>query len=263
MWSCLVSGAISSFSPLFCHSGEYSTSNIIKTTMLCTGVNAILFCYILSSQDVDEEKVKERKRIAAERQRQLDALRVMNAAQLKEATRAQQEKLLAKIKERQTRIHAEIAAAAKEELKLLKVEARKAAGITDEDEDEEGETEPKLTDPDRGKGNDMDIEEMVAKEEAAAAVVLAGDGGSVDEEGDGDFVSITAAKPTVDSASRSSANRNVGDDDELEESASSDSDFEVIRETYYRDPGELACVSSVCPFSERCGSWFSLLPTTS
>lgn len=202
---------------------------------------------------MDEEKVKERKRVAEERQRQLDALRVMNAAQLKEATRAQQEKLLAKIKERQTRIHAEIAAAAKEELKLLKAEARKAAGITDvADEEEEGETEPELTGPGRGKGNDMDIEEMVAKEEAAAAVVVAGDGGSADEEGDSDFVSITAAKSTVDIAPRSSANRNVGDEDELEESASSDSDFEVIRETYYRDPGGLAC-----------RSWFSLLPITS
>lgn len=190
---------------------------------------------------MDEEKVKERKRIAAERQRQLDALRVMNAAQLKEATRAQQEKLLAKIKERQTQIHAEIAAAAKEELKLLKAEARKAAGITDvADEDENegdvGETVSKLTGPDRGKGGGMDIEEMVAKEEAAAAAVVAGNGGSADEEGDGDFVSTTAAKSTADNASRSSANKNVGDDDESEESASSDSDFEVINDTYLSRP---------------------------
>lgn len=94
--------------------------------------------FFSSSQDADEKKVEERRVAAAERQRQLDALRVMSAAELKEATREQQGTLLAKIKERQGRIHATLAASAKEELKILRVEARKAAGLDGEEEEGEG-----------------------------------------------------------------------------------------------------------------------------
>lgn len=100
---------------------------------------------------MNEEKVKERKRIAAERQRQLDALRVMDAAQLKEATRAAQGSLLAKIKERQASIHAALAASAKEELKRLKAEARKAAGMTPEGEEEEQADEDSSEEDEKGE----------------------------------------------------------------------------------------------------------------
>lgn len=160
--------------------------------------------------------MKERKRIAAERQQQLDALRVMSAAQLREATRAQQFSLLAKIKEKQDRIHAAIAASAKEELKALRAEARKAAGIVyedgegDDDDEDDGsggrkegddaqeEEEEELSSGngpqhgnDEGQGVGMEVEGMVAKEEkavekaaAAAAAATLSEGGFDDGEDD-------------------------------------------------------------------------------
>lgn len=126
------------------------------------------------TQDANEEKVRERRRVQAERQRQLDALRVMNAAQLKEATRTAQGTLLAKIKERQARVHAAIASSAKEELQRLKAEARKAAGMSVEEGDEEegdqeeGKAECCDKNEDRAQEN-LQVEGIIAKEEEAIA----------------------------------------------------------------------------------------------
>lgn len=148
--------------------------------------------------------MRERKEAVAERQRQLDALRVMDAAQLKEATRAQQGTLLAKIKERQGVIHAALVANAKEELKALRAEARKAAGITEEDEDEEGNDSEEEAREEGNAGGDkeeqvgggnlgegMEVEKVVEKEENAVAAAVAaarakgaGEGGKEDEEGE-------------------------------------------------------------------------------
>lgn len=164
---------------------------------------------------MNAEKVKERKRIAAERQRQLESLRVMDAVQLKEATRAQQGSLLAKIKERQSCIHAALAASAKEELKNLRAEARKAAGMvgTGEDEEEEEEQGDGLKNEgagvqprgEVGKGVDgpekvegLEVEDMIAREEEMVAAVAGRNGDSRDgpeeedaeeeeEEEDSDF----------------------------------------------------------------------------
>lgn len=145
----------------------------------------------------------------AERQRQLAALRVMDAAQLKEATRAQQGTLLAKIKERQGAIHAALVANAKEELKVLRAEAREAAGIAEEDEDEKenrsdeedgemreegnagGEKEEQVGGGRSGEG--MEVEKVVEKEENAVAAAVAaarargaGEGGEEDEKREGE-----------------------------------------------------------------------------
>lgn len=139
---------------------------------------------------MNEEKVKERKLLMEERQRQLDSLRVMDAAQLKEVTRAQQGTLLAKIKERQSRVHAALAVSAKEELKRLKAEARKAAGMTedvqslrdseDNDSDEqEGQREPGAAATVRGSNGsgaldgEEDVKGIVAREEEAVATIAA------------------------------------------------------------------------------------------
>lgn len=103
----------------------------------------------------------------------------MNAAQLKEATRAQQGTLLAKIKERQDAVHAAIVANAKEELKSLRAEARKAAGITGEDEEEEeeqgegGDGQEVEREGEDGKAGEMEVEGMVEREESAVAAAAA------------------------------------------------------------------------------------------
>lgn len=197
---------------------------------------------------MNEKKAAERKKAAAERQRQLDALRVMNAAQLREATRAQQGTLLAKIKERQDAVHAALVANAKEELKTLRAEARKAAGITEgedeeEDDEEEGQGETGGGDggvgeeEDGGRGGEggngeMEVGRMVEKEEsaiAAAAEAVAASGGTEgredaeeeeeEEEGgedkeekeDSDFA--MKEKGTADTAEQGSASGEPSDSD--------------------------------------------------
>ena len=118
----------------------------------------------------------------------------MDSAQLKAATRAQQSSLLAKIKERQGAVHAALVAKAKEELKALRTEARKAAGITGEDDEDDEDDEEEdaevgeggregKTDGD-GKGGALEVEGMVEKEEDAVAAAVAAEGEEEEEDDD-------------------------------------------------------------------------------
>lgn len=213
---------------------------------------------------MNAEKVKERKRIAAERQHQLESLRVMDAAQLKEATRAQQGSLLAKIKERQSCIHAALAASAKEELKNLRAEARKAAGVVGADEEEEEEEEqgdglknegagvqPRaevgegVDGPEKVEG--LEVEDMIAREEEMVAAVAGCNGDSRDgpeeedaeeeeeEEEDSDFAVGGVDDAVADVGdSRSSLVSGKGavppskQEEGSSESSDSDSDSEVM-----------------------------------
>ncbi|CAN0214352.1 unnamed protein product, partial [Discosporangium mesarthrocarpum] len=69
--------------------------------------------------DADEERREELRQIAGERQRQLDALRVMGPSQREDSTRERKDNLVARIKQRQQRIHAELEASMREELARL------------------------------------------------------------------------------------------------------------------------------------------------
>lgn len=212
---------------------------------------------------MNAEKVKERKRIAAERQRQLESLRVMDAAQLKEVTRAQQGSLLAKIKERQSCIHAALAASAKEELKNLRAEARKAAGVAGADEEEmekeeeqgdglktggaggrpRGEVDEGVGGPEKVEG--LEVEDIIAREEKMVAAVAGCIGDSRDrpdgedaeedeEEEDSDFAVGGVGDAMVDaggsrspSVSGKSAVLASKQEEGSSESSDSDSDSEV------------------------------------
>lgn len=173
--------------------------------------------------------MKERKRLMAERQRQLDSLRVMDAAQLKEATRAQQGTLLAKIKERQSRVHAALAVSAKEELKRLKAEARKAAGMTEDAQS--------LQD---SEDDDDDDEQEGGREAGAAAVVRGSDGSGAAVEGDVQGVVTKEEGAVANAAAKLAAKRAAAKADGAEKAESEASEEKAVEEGQGKDDSDSA-----------------------